>query len=326
MLTRRQRLLGLLGAVACAVLLALGVTEAGLRLAGFEFHPFPVVQFGWPEPAPLQQFYESDPDLLWVTRDYRQVLESARLHRPAVVFMGDSCTQFGTYPSKTLQMLARSRPSLARGVKVGVGGWSVMQGSWQLTRDVLPLHPHVVTIYYGWNDHWIALGPPDAEIRRARVLTWLADHLRIVQLIGKVQQGLAGPASGRPNRVDVATYEATLVRMVKAVQATGSQAVLITAASNHTPGKEPDYLSKRHLRRLQDLVPQHQAYVDATRRAAGETGAVLCDAAADFAALPPPRSRYFRRDGIHLSDAGDRELARLLAGCIEAAASPEPSH
>jgi hypothetical protein len=114
--------------------------------------------------------------------------------------------------------------------------------------------------------------------------------------------------------------------MVKAVQATGSQAVLITAASNHIPGKEPDYLSKRHLRRLQDLVPQHQAYVDATRRAAGETGAVLCDAAADFAALPPPRGRYFRRDGIHLSDAGDRELARLLAGCIEAAASPEPSH
>jgi lysophospholipase L1-like esterase len=326
MLTRRQKVLGLAGALTFGMLLALGVTEAGLRIAGFEFHPFPVVQFGWPEPAPLQQFYESDPDLLWVTRNYREVLELARQHRPAVVFMGDSCTQFGTYPSKTLQLLAAAHPSLGRGIKVGVAGWSVVQGNWQLTRDVLPLHPHVVTIYYGWNDHWIALGPPDAEIRRARVLTWLADHLRIVQLLGKVREGLAGSTSERPNRVDLATYETTLVRMVMAVHETGAQAVLITAASNHTPGAEPDYLRKRHLRRLQDLVPMHQAYVEATRRAAAATGAVLCDAAADFAALPPPHGRFFRRDGIHLTEAGDRELARLLAGCIETAAGQQQFH
>jgi lysophospholipase L1-like esterase len=320
MLTRRQKVLGLAGAFVCAVLLALGLTELGLRLAGFEFHPFPVVQFGWPEPAPLQQFYVSDPDLLWVTRNYQEVLASARRHRPAVVFMGDSCTQFGTYPRRTLQLLAASHPSLGRGVKVGVGGWSVVQGNRQLTRDVLPLHPQVVTIYFGWNDHWIALGPPDAEIRGHRVLMWLSDHLRIVQLLGKLREGLAGPTSERPNRVDLATYESTLVGMVRAAHAAGAHAVLITAASNHTRGAEPEYLRKRHLRRLQDLVPVHQAYVDATRRAAGEAGAVLCDAAAHFAALPGAHGRFFRRDGIHLTDAGGQELARLLAGCIEAAA------
>ena len=320
MLTRRQKVLGLAGAFVCAVLLALGLTELGLRLAGFEFHPFPVVQFGWPEPAPLQQFYVSDPDLLWVTRNYQEVLVSARRHRPAVVFMGDSCTQFGTYPRRTLQLLAASHPSLGRGVKVGVGGWSIVQGNRQLTRDVLPLHPQVVTIYFGWNDHWIALGPPDAEIRGHRVLMWLSDHLRIVQLLGKLREGLAGPTSERPNRVDLATYESTLVGMVRAAHAAGAHAVLITAASNHTRGAEPEYLRKRHLRRLQDLVPVHQAYVDATRRAAGEAGAVLCDAAAHFAALAGAHGRFFRRDGIHLTDAGDQELARLLAGCIEAAA------
>ncbi len=321
MLTRRQQLLGLGGALAGAILLALVLAEIGLRLAGFEFRPFPVVQFGWPEPAPLQQFYESDPDLLWVTKDYRHVLESAQRHRPAVVFMGDSCTQFGTYPSKTLQLLARSRPSLGRGVKVGVGGWTVVQGNWQLLRDVLPLHPQVVTIYYGWNDHWVALGPPDGEVRRVRVHTWLIDHLRIAQLLGKIRVGLAGPVSERPNRVDLATYEATLVGMVKAARVAETQAVLITAASNHTRGAEPDYLKKRHLRHLQDLVPLHEAYVEGTRRAAAEAGAVLCDAAAHFAALPAPHGRFFRRDGIHLTEAGDRELAQLLAGCIETAAS-----
>jgi len=320
MLTARQKVLGVVGACVVSVLLALTTTEIALRLTGFEFQMFPVVQFGWPEPRVIQQYYQSDPDLLWVTRGYQQLLESARRHQPAVVFMGDSCTQFGTYPRRTLELLARDCPPLGRGIKVGVAGWTVVEGSAQLTRDVLPLRPQVVTVYYGWNDHWMALGPPDADIKHNRALMWLMDHLRIVQLLFKVRQGFAGAASERPNRVDLATYQATLTQMVNAIHKSGAQAVLITAPSNHTPGAEPEYLKKRHLRRLEDLIPVHQTYVEATRRAAAASGAVLCDAAADFAALPQPRSRYFRRDGIHLSDAGDRRLAQLLTGCIEQAA------
>jgi lysophospholipase L1-like esterase len=323
MLTVRQKVLGVVAACVVSVLLALTVTEIALRLTGFEFQLFPVVQFGWPEPDVIQHYYQSDPDLLWVTRDYQQVLESARRQHPAVVFMGDSCTQFGTYPRKTLELLARDRPPLGRGIKVGVAGWTVIEGSVQLTRDVLPLHPQVVTIYYGWNDHWMALGPPDADIKRDRALLWLADHLRIVQLLFKVREGLRGAAAERPNRVDLTTYQAALTRMANAIHKAGAQAVLITAPSNHTPGAEPVYLNKRHLRRLADLIPLHQSYVDATRRAATASGAVLCDAAGDFAALSPPHGRYFRRDGIHLSDTGDRHLAQLLARCIEKAVSHE---
>jgi len=319
MLTRRQKGLAVAAAAAIAVLVPLALTEAGLRIAGYEFHPFPVVQFGWPEPGPLQQFYRSDPDVLWVTKDYEQVLDSARHHRPAIVFMGDSCTQFGTYPSLTLELLGRFRPSLGRGIKVGVAGWSVVQGKAQLVRDVLPLHPRVVTIYFGWNDHWVALGPPDAEVSRLRLAMWLTDHLRLAQLAGQVRATFASPLAERPNRVDLATYESTLVGMVRAIHEAGAEAVLITAASHHTRGAEPEYLRKRHLRHLEDLVPTHQAYVDATRRAAAESGAVLCDAAAHFAALPAPHAPLFRKDGIHLTEAGDRELASILASRIDEA-------
>lgn len=319
MLTARQKALALAVVAAVGVVLAVAVAEVGLRITGFEYHPFPVVQFGWPDPRALAQVYVSDPDLLWVTRGYGDTLAAARREQPAVVFMGDSCTEFGTYPAKTLALLATERPPLARGVKVGVGGWTVVQGSWQLTRDVLPMHPRVVTIYYGWNDHWIALGPPDGEIHRAGVLTWISDHLRVAQLAARARTAMVGADAGRPNRVDLAAYEATLVRMVHEVQAAGAQAVLITAGSNHRAGAEPEYLRARHLRRLQDLVPVHQAYVEATRRAAAASRAVLCDAAAHFAAMPGGPGPFFRRDGIHLTDAGDRELARLLAACIEQA-------
>ena len=187
-------------------------------------------------------------------------------------------------------------------------------------RDVLPMRPRIVTIYYGWNDHWIALGPPDAEIRRDAALTWLADHVRLMQLLAKVRTGFVGPEAARPNRVDLDTYQATLERMVRQIHGIGAQAVLITAGENHTPGAEPEYLARRHLRHLSDLIPVHQSYVEATRRAARETGAVLCDAAARFAAASPAeRNRLFRHDGIHLSYAGDAMLARMLASSIEQA-------
>ena len=299
--------------------MALGVAEGALRLAGFEYQAFPVVQFGWPDAKALSRVYQSDPDLLWVPRDYGEKLAAGRRQRPAVVFMGDSCTEFGTYPAKTLAVLAAERPQLGRGLKVGVGGWTVVQGSWQLTRDVLPMHPRVVTIYYGWNDHWIALGPQDAAIRRSPLLIWLSAHVRLVELLAKVQDGLSGPEAGRPNRVDLATYEATLIRMVRQVHEAGAQAVLITAASNFSAGAEPAYLKLRHLRRLDDLIPVHQAYVEATRHAAAACGAILCDAAAQFAAMPAKRALCFRHDGIHLTEAGDREIARILARSIELA-------
>jgi lysophospholipase L1-like esterase len=320
MLTARQKAAGLVAVAALGVALALAIVEVCLRVTGFEYRPFPVVQFGWPDPKAIAQVYQSDSDLLWVTKDYGEQIAAGHRQRPSVVFMGDSCTEFGTYPSKTLALLAGEHPSLAHGVKVGVGGWTVVQGSWQLTRDVLPMRPRVVTIYYGWNDHWIAMGPPDVEIHRSAVLTWLSDHVRLAQLASKLRAGLSGSDATRPNRVDLQTYEATLVRMVRELHAAGAQAVLITAGENHVAGAEPEYLKVRHLRRLEDLIPVHRAYVEATRRAASESGAILCDAAAHFdAASPADRARFFRRDGIHLTDAGDRELATMLAKAIEQA-------
>jgi lysophospholipase L1-like esterase len=82
------------------------------------------------------------------------------------------------------------------------------------------------------------------------------------------------------------------------------------------PGHEPQYLLKRHLRSLDELVPLHTEYVGLTRDAAAASGARLCDAAAAFAALPAPHDRYFQKDGIHLTEAGDAEMARVLSGCL----------
>lgn len=315
---RSRNRLGTIVLFAASLGITLGLVEVGLRLVGFEFSPIPKVQFGWPDPTTLN-LYAPDPDLLWVPEQYFQVLESARKSHPAVVFMGDSCTEFGRYPALTLERLAHTRPEVASGVSLGVGGWSSEQGLTQLRRDVLPLRPQVVTLYFGWNDHWVALGPPDAEIRRVGFLVRQTVHSRLLQLGYKAWMTATGAGAERPNRVELPLYHSNLETMIRLGRQAGVRVVVITAPSSHLPGREPEYLKQRHLRRLSDLVPLHQAYVEATRKAAREADATLCDAAQAFPLLPPPAERYFRKDGIHLTKAGDQALAEILSGCIESA-------
>lgn len=291
--------------------------EGALRVTGFEHQVLPTLQFGWPRPEDIVSAYEVDRDLFWVPRGYPQLLARARLDRPAVVFLGDSCTQLGSYPARTLLRLRRLNPSLSRGVSFGVAGWSAVQGRVQLERDVLALRPQVATFYFGWNDHWTALGPPDKEARSGAVTWFLSQRSRFAQLVLKARL-LASlkPAALRPNRVDLDTYRATLVEMGRLCDAAGVRVVFVTAPSNHQPDREPAYLAERHLRRLDELIPLHLAYVQATREAARQGGAVLCDAAERFAANQTERGRYFRSDGIHLTAEGDEAMAELLAACV----------
>ena len=300
--------------------LALLVGELALRIAGFEYRSFPSVQFGWPEPTAIANVYVPDRDLFWVTRDYAATLEAARRSRPTVVFIGDSCTEFGTYPQRTLDLLASRSPDLAHGIKLGVGGWSSVQGLTQLRRDVLPLRPRVVTVYFGWNDHWMAFGRSDAEISTGPVRFWLSQHFRIAQLLLKAQLGVVAlRGTERQVRVSLALYQSNLETMAKAARGAAVRLVLITAPSGHVAGQEPAYLAARHIRRLSDLIPLHYAYIEATRSAAQSSGATLCDAAKAFDQADALHKGYFRKDGIHLTDAGNAAMARIVAACIEAA-------
>jgi lysophospholipase L1-like esterase len=301
---------------AFGVTLALAFGETALRVAHFHFDLVPTLEFGWPDPVAMRDAYVTDPDLVWVPRNYQDTLALARRTPPAVVFMGDSCTQFGNYPTKTIADLEAVGSPLAHGVKVGVGGWSSAQGLAQLRRDVIPLHPKVVTIYYGWNDHWVAMGLTDTEIMRAGRLRGLAEHLRLAQLWLKLDVAVAMRRHPAPNRVPIHDYTQNLLHMASAARAADITPVFVTAPSNHVPGHEPAYLAKRHVRALSEVVPLHTAYAQATRDAAATAGAPVCDAAAAFAALPEPHGRYFQNDGIHLTEAGNNEMANIVTGCL----------
>jgi lysophospholipase L1-like esterase len=309
-----QRLL-LAGA---SLAIGLGVSELALRLAGFSYHLRPEqIQFGWPKTlASLGGEYRSDPDLLWVHSDYDQRLKKAGT--PVFAFLGDSCTDYSRYPDLLLQQLGARRPGVNwTGVNLGTAGWTTFQGLRQLDRDALPLHPKVVTIYYGWNDHWIGFGLPDEDVARLVRRTgsrW--QEMRLVELGQKAW--VAAHRSDDNRRVPLPEFRRNLHDMVRLARSNRVEPVLITAPTSHEKGREPEYLKGVWIHRLEDLVPLHQQYVEAVRGVAREDRATLCDLAAEFTALGRQRRAVlFLKDGIHFNHRGAQRVATMLADCLE---------
>src|SRR4051812_14697373 len=101
--------------IAFGCCLAVLTGELTLRLMGFQYEAFPTVQVGWPDPHTLEQMYVPERELRWVPWYYGQQLAAARDAKPALVFMGDSATQFGSYPELAMERLQDEHPSLASG-------------------------------------------------------------------------------------------------------------------------------------------------------------------------------------------------------------------
>lgn len=308
-----------------ALVVALAAGELGLRAAGFAFEPtLESVEFGWPNVEVRQARYADDPDLFWVPRDYAERLARLAGTRPDLVFLGDSLTEWGRWPRFLLDALQRepAQAPLVAGV-LGTAGWSSYQGLQQLRRDVVPLRPRAVAIWFGWNDHWRGLGIDDAgvhAISRPRA-AWLR-RLRLEQLALKAR--LAWHAWLHPvaERVPPDDFRGNLTEMVGLARAADAVPILVTAPSDHRPGAEPAQLSPRWIEDLSQLVPLHRRYVEIVREVAAREGALLCDLAARFEVLPDAqRSRHFAADGIHLTLAGDRLAASWLRDCFETSAA-----
>ena len=306
-----------------AVLLSLLLGEGVLRAIGFSYHLYPQeIEFGAPSPQRIRNFFEADRDLFWVSRDYFDRLEEARGRRVALVFLGDSCTQFGTYPERFAERVGARHGSPPTWVELGVSGWSTHQGLAQLRRDVVPIAPRVATIYYGWNDHWVGFGVEDADVSWIHSSAWfrLLEASRLAQLFTRAGVAARGGRQERPLRVPPGDFRDNLTEMVRVAREHGIVPVLLTAPTSLERGSEPARLAQRHVRSLSDVVPLHARYVSLVREVAAAEDVVLCDLARDFEQVPRPRlrSEYFRRDGIHLRPSGDEYLAELLYGCFEA--------
>jgi lysophospholipase L1-like esterase len=314
-----------IAAVAIGVVAAVALAEFVLRLVGFEFNLHPTkVQFGYPGPVMIQRRYRPDADLLWVPKGYHELVESSVGTEPSLVLMGCSCTEFGKYGQYLDDMIDARHPGNAFTVlNVAVGGWSSYQGLQQMRRDVVRIEPRVVTIYYGWNDHWCSFGIEDKEmhefdLRHPLVWTALSSRSRVVQLVNKAlfSRGFQGKAERE--RVSLDDFRGNLREMVRIATENSIVPVLVTAPSAHESGQEPAVLTRRWLNDLSQLIPLHEAYVQAVRDVASGEGVPLLDLYRLFRELPAgERVASFTADGIHLTDAGSRRVAQYVYDYFE---------
>lgn len=303
--------------------ISLIVSEGVLRAIDFKYDMAPErVEFGYPDPALIADRYLADPDLFWVPKNYHGKLIKLGQLRPEIIFMGDSCTEFGTYPRLFMDLLEDRHPGRSvTFAKLGVGGWSSYQGLQQLKRDVVRLRPSVATFYFGWNDHWRGFGIEDGEIHWLEA--WTLPGLgrsRLAQLLFKSRVAYrAWRNSDRPVRVSPDAFRNNLRELSRVSREQGIIPVFLTAPTSHESGHEPKYLNKRWLDDLVNLVPLHQSYVAIVREIAGSEAAVLCDLAASFETLPSRQRRehLFLADGIHLAASGEQKIAEFLGECFE---------
>ena len=319
------RFLLLLGSVVFSLL----VMELALRAAGFSYRLYPErIEFGYPSPTDIGVLFDPDPDLLWVPKrpqPYSRILARAQRREPALIFLGCSCTQLGRYPLFFSRMIEQAHPGRTlRWANFAVSGWSSFQGLQQLKRDVLSLRPRVVTIYYGWNDHWIGFGIEDKDVRKVnRAWSVVLQKLRLVQLLTKAYVHAAAQTRGQyPNRVSPDDYRENLRSMISLARENDIIPVLLTAPSSHETLDGLDsvsHLTERWLRSMDELIPLHRQYVAITREVAESEGVVLCDLYDEFKALAPDHdvTECFGEDGIHFSEFGSEVAARFLFETFE---------
>jgi lysophospholipase L1-like esterase len=312
-----------LAVLAAALSLCLVIAELVLRAIGFSFLVAPErIEFGWPDPEIIENYYEIDEDLFWVGKEYRNFRRQTAKRRPHIVFMGDSCTAMGTYPSDFGELVKQRRlEKPPRWARFGEAGYTSYQGLQQLRRDVLSLHPKVITFYYGWNDHWLGFGIEDKEIASLQRQNppWL-QKFRIGQLALKFTLALRVRNEAEvPARVAPKDFRKNLIQMTRLTQEAGALPVLLTAPTSIIRGQEPALYQIRQLHDLDRLVPLHEQYVEIVREVAREERVALCDLAAEFERLPQVdvTNRYFKTDGAHPSLAGNQKIAELLVDCFD---------
>lgn len=248
------------------------------------------------------------------TREFSEIKAEGTLR---FIALGDSCTAQGNPPySDRLHDLLQVSPPGGRqweAFNTGVFGYSLMQGYRQFQKYTRHYQPDVVSIYFGWNDHWLHEIPDHQRmaVRMHHVPAALISALKRKHFYGLLSRLAPNPdrraaqEAGKIGfRVPPDMYTATLTALVREIRAINAVPLLITAPRRSLYGRQ-----KRisHANGDRQAEIEHDQYIELTRAVAANTGADLLDLSAIFA--PPECDPLFSNDGIHFTDAGVQDIA-----------------
>ncbi len=309
-------------AAVLSVALFFALCESALKLARFT-HDLPVVVFqgkdtpgGWSKHETIpdaELLYIFEPGSFFQGRRInsmgfreREVIPDKAPGTIRVICMGDSCTAQGApgYAQYLHDRLNREplSPQPWEAFNMGTHGYTSLQGLRLFDRWAARLKPDVVTIYYGWNDHWLvdATDRKQMAVRMSPVTGRLYDGLRRKRFfqflcwIAQRRQALAAKPSDRVFRVPPDDYRATLTEFVARVRAAGAIPVLVTAPNRRL---DNGAIRMRYITSIEAGMQTHAQYVEITREVAQASGADILDLSRILAGSEA--DRLFAPDGIH---------------------------
>ena len=200
---------------------------------------------------------------------------------------------------------------------MAVYGYSSVQGLKVFQLKGRQLNPDIVTLYFGWNDHWMCGYRPDSNNQAFSMgplggyLTKLLRKKRFGQLLIKAMTPGRNVAITKVNgelpadieeryRVPPDEYRYTLSRFVREVRDAGALPIVITAPRG--PVLTHHLVKNGQGSSIEQLDRAHAQYIRISREVARDLDAELLDLAAMFdneASIP-----LFNGDGIHLTQDG----------------------
>lgn len=321
------------------VVLFFGICEALLRLVQFKYSNMPLEMVlltrekvegivGWNNQDGVIRF-KKDPIQLWVP--VHSFEEKVSQKKPAgttrIATLGDSCTQgcvdaerpyeFHPYPQMLEEILnTKISDRKMEVLNASVGSYSSFQGFKRLEHVVLKYHPDLLTIYFGWNDHWITAQEDknscmisDETVAIFNVMERFRFFQFLNYLIAKLRKGTLSdiPQDEVTVRVALEDYAENLNRMIDLAQTRNIRVLLITAPSNLRNWKPTVFFP--YPRELLESV--HRNYNDAVRQVAQSHGVSLLDL--EQFIHEQPQEKIFSQDGIHLTPEGCRFVAEAIA-------------
>ena len=239
-----------------------------------------------------------------------------------VICMGDSCTGQGIPPySGMLHKLLLENPITKEpweAFNMAVHGYSSTQGLKLFQLRTKHMQPDVVSLYYGWNDHWRSELPDAYRMATLVQNGWSAyvtNKLQsklfyqfLVKSFKSVEYQQEFDSQKFVLRVSANEYRNNLTTLVEEIRSIGALPVLITAPRNKT--LSPHLVTHEQTDTIKDAMERHERYNDICRQVASDSAVPLLDLAKIF--VDENLYDFFTKDGIHLTRQGREYIADNL--------------
>lgn len=319
------------------IFFALVACEQMLKVLDFEAKTPPIIIKGEDNQAVGQYGMIRDPVLVWkfspngefkawkINRfgfKDRPILKEKPPGTVRVINFGDSCTADGGPPySGCLHQLLRDNPPGGHSwdaFNMGVYGYSSVQGLRYYNLVGREFDPDIVTLYFGWNDHWISGYRPDSHnlgLKMDKLSGKIAQRFldkRIGQLAFrflspkessmsiKMQDGDYPGDIEQYLRVPQDEFRYTMGVFIDQVRADGALPIVITPPNG--PSYSMALVHNGQAESLEQLAQTHKNYTEIIRAVAAEKNCALLD----LATIMSGEEDYdlFNKDGIHLTQKG----------------------